>query len=184
MICYLIRHGKDNDTVRGGWSPASLTGQGIMQAEELANSLASNPQMNIAYIFSSDLLRARQTAEIIAEKLNVSVTLLPQFREVNNGVLAGMKNAEAAAKYPGLFWNTLDWDEPYPGGESPRAFFDRISKAWREFSESIQTVEGDVALVTHGGVINGILHIVNGLQYSNKAKPFPVRHGQIIAVEL
>lgn len=184
MTCYLIRHGKDDDAVRGGWSAAPLTEQGTAQVQELADRLASDPNMNIARIFSSDLLRARQTAEMISKKIHSSVTFLPQFREVNNGVLAGMKNEEAFEKYSGLFWSALEWEEPYPEGESPRAFYERIYKAWQEFSDRIQMTHGNVILVTHGGVIDVILHIVNGLEYSNKAKPFPVKHGDVIAVEL
>ena len=104
MKCYLVRHGKDDDSVRGGCSDAPLTEQGIEQVNALANDLASNLQLNISRIFSSDLFRAKQTAEIISKAINVPVVYLPQFREVNNGVLAGMKNTEALKKYPGLFW--------------------------------------------------------------------------------
>ena len=103
MKCYLVRHGKDDDSVRGGCSDAPLTEQGIEQVNALANDLASNLQLNISRIFSSDLFRAKQTAEIISKAINVPVVYLPQFREVNNGVLAGMKNTEALKKYPGLF---------------------------------------------------------------------------------
>lgn len=184
MICYLIRHGKDDDTIRGGWSSAPLTEQGVAQVEALAKRMAFAQDMKIAHVFSSDLLRARQTAEIISREIALPVTYLPQFREVNNGVLAGMENTEALVKFPGLFWNTLEWEETYPEGESPRAFFERISKAWYEFTGKIQGMDGNVVLVTHGGVINVILHIVNGLEYSNKTKSFPVKNAEPIAVEL
>lgn len=184
MNCYLVRHGKDDDSVRGGWSDAPLTEQGIEQVKALANDLALNSQMNIVQIFSSDLFRAKQTAEIISKKIDVPVVYLPQFRETDNGVLAGMKNTEALNKYPGLFWNTLDWNECYPEGESPHAFYDRIRGAWYEFADLIRDRDGDVILVTHGGVINVILHILNGLEYSNKTKPFPVKHAELIPVKL
>lgn len=184
MKCYLVRHGKDDDSVRGGCSDAPLTEQGIEQVNALANDLASNLQLNISRIFSSDLFRAKQTAEIISKAINVPVVYLPQFREVNNGVLAGMKNTEALKKYPGLFWNTLDWNECYPEGESPHAFFDRVQNAWYAFVNRIQDQGEDVILVTHGGVINVILHIINGLEYSNKTKPLPVKYAELISVEL
>lgn len=46
MKCYLVRHGKDDDSVRGSWSVAPLTEQGIEQIKVLANNLASNPRIN------------------------------------------------------------------------------------------------------------------------------------------
>lgn len=184
MICYLIRHGKDDDTLRGGWSNTPLSEEGIQQVAVLAEALARNATWNVANIYTSDLTRARQTADIIADRLHVPVTCLPQFREANNGKLAGMKNTEAIEKYPGLFWNTLAWDERYPDGESPHEFFERVSKAWHEFAENVRKSGDNVILVTHGGVINVILHMINGLEYSNQTKPFSVKNAEVISVEL
>ncbi|MDD6147149.1 MAG: histidine phosphatase family protein [Oscillospiraceae bacterium] len=184
MICYLVRHGKDDETVRGGWSAAPLTGEGIRQSERLACTFAEDQEKHIVHVFTSDLPRAFQTAEILAAKLNLPLSRLPDFREVNNGALSGMKNSEALEKYPGLFWRTLEWEEPYPQGESPRAFYERIVSAWEIFAATVRNIGGDVILVTHSGVINVILHIINGTEYSNKDKPYPVQNAQPIAVEI
>lgn len=183
MICYLIRHGKDDNSVRGGWSDTPLTEQGITEVEALADALASDPSMYITELFSSDLKRAKQTAEIIASKLDLKIHYLPQFREVNNGVLAGMKNDAAKEKYPNLFWNTLDWNERYPNGESPCQFFERVSFAWKQFKEMARDKGSNIALITHGGVINVIYHIEHGLPYSNKNKPFSVKPAEVIPFE-
>ena len=86
-----------------------------------------------------------------------------------------MSNDIATERYPGLFWNTLEWDECYPDGESPHQFFDRISVAWKTFKQSTQDTEGNVILVTHGGVINAIYHIEHGIPYSNKNQPFSIK---------
>ena len=120
MVCYLVRHGQDDETIRGGWSDHPLTDTGIRQAEELAQKLTSiTKNAKIHCIYSSDLRRAMQTSQILAEKLCLPVVPLAQFREVNNGDLAGMQNDTALIQYPGLFWNQLRWDQPYPNGESP-----------------------------------------------------------------
>ena len=37
MVCYLVRHGKDDDTVRGGWSQQPLTAEGKIQADRMAS---------------------------------------------------------------------------------------------------------------------------------------------------
>lgn len=47
----------------------------------------------------------------MADALSLKITYLPQFREVNNGLLAGMKKVEAVGKYPGKYFSALDWTE-------------------------------------------------------------------------
>ena len=74
MKVYLVRHGQDDDSVRGGWSDCPLTELGIQQSTELADNLSNNfEHYNIGKIYSSDIVRAKQTATVIAEKLNLSV---------------------------------------------------------------------------------------------------------------
>lgn len=165
MICYLVRHGQDNETRRGGWSEKPLTEEGIRQAEALADKMCG---LAIGSVYSSDLGRAMQTAKVLADKLHLPVVPLPQFREVNNGDLAGMKNSLALEQYPGLFWNQLDWEQRYPNGESPKQFYERIHTAWTGFSEEIRSQSKDVVLVTHGGVIHVIRAILENRQYSNQ----------------
>ncbi len=184
MTCYIIRHGADDDTIRGGWSNTVLSEQGILEVQTLAQTLVADSNLNITHIFSSDLLRARQTAEILAEALHVDIIYLPEFREVNNGVLAGMKNDLAAVRFPGLFWNTLGWDECYPEGESPHQFYDRVSAAWTAFKHKMRELDGNAALVTHGGVINMIYSLENGICYSNQSKPFSIKNAGIYTIDL
>ena len=86
-MIYLMRHGQDDESRFGGWSSYGLTDTGKAQAEKSAQVLL---RKRISHIFSSDLARTKETAEIAAKKLCLPVTLLPEFREVNNGVLAGM----------------------------------------------------------------------------------------------
>ena len=182
MICYLVRHGKDDDTVRGGWSGQPLTDAGKAQADELA-SFIQRSGLEIKHIYSSDLLRAMQTAQSVADKLYLPIIPMPELREVNNGDLAGMKNDLASKMYPGLYWNTLDWEQRYPGGESPREFYERISTAWDAFQKLVLEQNENVMLVTHGGVINVILSIVNGEKYSNKTSMRKIRNAELIALE-
>ena len=185
MICYLIRHGKDDSSVRGGWSDQPLTEEGKLQAAALASHVAVNKDaLQIGCLYASDLPRAVQTADPIADALKLPITLLPAFREANNGDLAGMDNTLAKERYPGLFWNTLEWEQKYPGGESPRDFYERIKAAWDELSSTLASREDNAMLITHSGVINIILSLINGLPYSNKIKPRSVPHTTLIALEL
>lgn len=179
-MIYLMRHGKDDETRFGGWSVYGLTDEGRAQAERAAESLVGN---GISHIFLSDLARARETAEIAGKRLSLSVYLLPEFREVNNGVLAGMPKTEAAEKYPGLWFASLDFDEPYPSGESPATFYKRICLAWTNFKIVASENEMTPLLVTHGGVINAILCIENGAEFTNKSLTYRIPHAGIVEIK-
>ena len=183
MKCYLIRHGKDDDSVRGGWSNSSLTDEGVMQVNKLVCEILTSDNMNIGSVYTSDLLRARQTADILASALSVPIVEKTNFREVNNGVLAGMDNRLAEEKYPGLYWRSLDWAESYPEGESPCEFYERIADAWNKFKTELQNAERNVILVTHGGVINAIQCIEHQIAYSNKVNPFPIGNAEMLCIE-
>ena len=159
-----------------------MTEEGKAQADELA-SFIQRSDLGIKYIYSSDLLRAMQTAQSVADKLHLPIIPMAEFREVNNGDLAGMKNDLASQMYPGLYWNTLGWEQRYPGGESPKEFYERISTAWEAFQKMALEQNEDVLLVTHGGVINVIISIVNGEKYSNKTTMRKIQNAELIALE-
>ncbi len=112
----------------------------------------------------------------------MKITFLPQFRESNNGALAGMPKTEAAKKYPGIYWNVLDWTETWPEGESPEQFFHRIKNAWREFKA--QVGKDNVLLVSHGGVMNIILCLENGIIYTNKETHFRIKDAEIVELDI
>ncbi len=176
-MIYLMRHGADSPERYGGWSRYGLTSAGAEQVHAAKKALSDK---GIEAIFSSDLPRAKETAEIVAEYLQLPLTLLPQFRETNNGALAGMLKTEAKKKYPGLYWSALDWTQPYPDGESPEMFFRRIAQAWCAFKGEV----GDktVLLVSHNGVMNVILCIENGVPYTNKETQYPIPDAGIVCI--
>ena len=178
-MIYLMRHGADCSDRYGGWSRYGLTDTGRSQVHLAKNSLLGK---GISKLYSSDLTRARETAQIVAEALSLEITYLPQFRESNNGLLAGMLKTEAAERYPGVYWNTLGWTERWPGGESPEEFYNRIQLAWYEFKK--QVGKDNVLLVSHGGVMNIILCLENGIPYTNKRTHFQIKDAQIIPIEI
>lgn len=87
-----MRHGADPDNRYGGWSGYGLTETGRQEVHRAKHKLLDK---GITCIYSSDLKRAKETAEIVAVSLSLDITYLPQFREVNNGLLAGMEKSEA-----------------------------------------------------------------------------------------
>lgn len=175
IMILLMRHGEDDETRLGGWSNAGLSEKGIRHVLSTVNALAEL-DCDIRYIFSSDLRRAVETAEIIASRFGLSVIYNKEFREVNNGDLAGLKKDVAAERYPGIYWNTLLWEQRYPNGESPKEFYDRIRNAWIKFKHDVTLIGDDVLLVTHGGVIDVILCIENGIEYSNLKVSYRTEH--------
>lgn len=170
---YFVRHGKDDGRYRGGWSRRPLVKEGHLQANALASSFIEHRQsMNIGTIITSDLPRAVQTARPVCKALNIEPVYKMNWRETNNGKLAGMLNKEAEILYPGLYWSSLEMNQKYPGGESPIEFFHRIRRAFINLREDIlaDNIAANAAVFTHCGVINILYCIVNHMMWSNKER--------------
>ncbi|MBQ8741185.1 MAG: histidine phosphatase family protein [Clostridia bacterium] len=180
MKIIFVRHGKDDDRYRGGWSNLDLIPEGREQAQKLAKHLNENKaDYNISCIISSDLPRTMTTANIVSDKLELPVLKEARIRETNNGDLAGMLNDEALIKYPGLFFSLLKMDEPYPNGESPNDFYIRIKIWFESFIAEHRNLNGNILVVTHSGVINVIYHIVKNIEWSNKGSSFKISNCSI-----
>lgn len=180
MNILFVRHGKDSDQHRGGWSQLDLLPEGKREAEALADYLAQHKEdYHFTKIITSDLKRAEITATILAETLQLPLEKERDLRETNNGDLAGMLNSEADQKFPRLYFRSLAMDEHYPNGESPREFYQRI-KTWFElFLKENHNSDETQIVVTHGGVINIIYHLVNQIEWTNKSNLFHVKHCSI-----
>ncbi|MSU01002.1 histidine phosphatase family protein [Tissierella pigra] len=180
MTIYFVRHGKEEEGFRGGWSQIGLSNEGKRQAKLLAEYLYRNKErFNITRIISSDLNRAKETAFYIAKKFEMKVELNQEWREHNNGIMAGMSNEEAETSFPGLYFNTLGMDERYLEGESPREFLNRIEKTFYNLVDEVSAQNEDILVVTHGGVINIIYHLVKEIEWTNKNKVFKAQNTSI-----
>lgn len=184
MTIYLVRHGKDDETIRGGWSNHGLMPVGVEQVNELAKTMVA-ANINIDYIHSSDLQRAKETSEILSKYLKCSIEYNAGLREANNGELAGMKHELANEKYPGLYWSSLAYDECYPNGESPKMFYNRVKTTWSKLKNRImkQPLKNSM-IVSHQGVIEVILCVEGNIAFSNKANHFSVPNTQLIPIEV
>lgn len=170
MNIYFVRHGEDDEKYRGGWSNLPLIQVGIDKANKLGKYLKKHiDEYNFEKIISSDLMRTKMTAQIINTYLDLPLTLDERLRENNNGELAGMLNSEAIKKYPNCFFGSLEYNERFPGGESPKEFFERVNKMLYEIIDENKDIE-NLLLVTHAGVIAIIYHIVNNIEWTNKEK--------------
>lgn len=174
MNIYLVRHGDDDERYRGGWSELPLVEEGIRKCEKLGEYLYNHKsEFNIEKIISSDLTRAKMTADIINEKLKLPIVYDKRLRENNNGIFAGMLNEKAIKEYPNAFFSNLEYDERFPQGESPREFFERIKKAFFEIIDENSDI-GNLMIVTHAGVISIIYHVINNIKWTNKVKALKI----------
>jgi len=161
----LVRHGEGENNKHnliGGWSDVKLTELGIRQAEAVADRLCE--ELDDDYkMFSSDLARAKQTAEIISQKLGKTSIFTMGLREHNPGIVSGMA-IEEAKKYlqEDLPEPTLDW-RPYPESESWREFYGRVES----FMEKLIGSEDRVLIVSHGGTIQNIIRWWIGVPLSD-----------------
>ncbi len=154
MKIYLIRHGETTGDVEdrfGGAYDDHLSEFGIEQVKELAGKISS---FGIQKIFTSSKIRAKETAEILNDKLKVDVEVVPGIRERNlNGKLSGMIKSEAKEKFPGLVEELKDYRNTIEGAESYDDSRKRMVKAFKKVADSKFDT---VAIVTHGGPIKTI----------------------------
>jgi alpha-ribazole phosphatase len=160
---YLIRHGEIEPAATGkliGHTDVALSERGVEQARRLAEKLAN---VRLDAVYSSDLRRAYQTAEIIAERNQVRAQSSAAWREINMGMWESRTlsalNDESPEQVSSLIIDPASFE--YPGGESFAAFTKRIQGA---LDQLLQTHPGgEIALVVHGGVcrvvIGGVLEI-------------------------
>ena len=180
MNILFVRHGKDSDQHRGGWSQLDLLPEGKREAKMLADYLVQHKEdYHFTKMITSDLKRAETTATILAEVLQLPLEKESSLRETNNGDLAGMLNSEADQKFPRLYFRSLAMDEHYPNGESPREFYQRIKTWFQRFLQENDDSDETQIVVTHGGVINIIYHLVNQIEWTNKSNLFHVKHFSI-----
>ncbi|MFZ1131639.1 MAG: histidine phosphatase family protein [Terriglobales bacterium] len=145
----LVRHGKtvlnsrDSEERLRGWMDVPLDEQGLREAEELAQRLAQHP---VDHIYSSDLYRARQTAEAAVRATLVPVVHTPDLRPWNVGTLAGQRVKDIL---PILQRLELDPALPAPGGESFLQFCERYSRKLQDLLAIAGRCKGCVVAVTH-----------------------------------
>ncbi len=161
MKIILVRHGQTQWNAAKkyqGQTDIPLNEIGRKQAAAAASHLRETEQVEA--IYSSDLSRTQETAEIIAKALDLEKKSDPRLREFAFGVWEGMTFSEVFEKYPEEFnnWyhNTLEFR--IPGGECLNQV---AARAFEALSEIIKAHTGNVVIVTHGGVIKALLHKID-----------------------
>jgi probable phosphoglycerate mutase len=157
-VLHLVRHGESEWNLAGrvqgqSQEAGSLTAAGQAQAEQTARRLAERHPRAEA-ILTSDLRRARDTAEIIAGVLGLPVDQDAELREQRLGDLEGRRFADTFGD--GTVQDVIDGLWRYPdrrptGGESITDLYRRVHQALARCAE--QHSGGELILVTHGGPV-------------------------------
>jgi probable phosphoglycerate mutase len=136
---------------------------GRQQAAALAERLASCSPA-ISHLYTSPVLRARQTAEPIARQLGSAPIVHDGLRELNFGQVSGLTLETFRQTMPRIYaqWqDRSDLEFQFPGGEQRQAFFRRVGLALDEVMARYP--RSAVAVVAHGGTLRaGLAHLFPG----------------------
>jgi len=150
----LARHGESdwNHTKRWqGHADRPLTDRGRAQARELANAIVDT---DLDAVYSSDLQRARETAEIVAATRGLGVETDHGLREVDVGSWSGLTRGEAEERFPDAYRRWLAGGEGWDDGETYEQLGARVVRS----IERIAAARPDdrVLVIAHGGSIRAI----------------------------
>ena len=149
---WLARHGQTDWNLQGRWQGQSPDAPPLNEAGR-AQALAILDQaqdLDFSAIYSSDLPRAQQTAELVAGPLSLPLTLEPSLREMDLGVWEGMLYEDIRSRFPGEY--ALRSHDPMytraPCGESPMDVAERVIPVMDEIAA--RHPGESVLIVSHG----------------------------------
>jgi probable phosphoglycerate mutase len=156
---YVVTHAQSEHHVQGvvgGWHDTDLTALGRRQADAIAARIVDLAGGAPVEIYASDLKRAVQTAEPIAGRLGVEVTLMSGLREKSFGVAGGRPIAWLDARFvsPPMDGGRLDHHEGVNGAETRRALFTRLFLAMDQILARPCDTQ---VIVTHGFALTGVI---------------------------
>ena len=174
--CVLIRHGATDMAGRFcGHSDPPLNRTGRIQIERAASMLPVAPKV----IYSSDLLRARQSAAILSAYFAIPVQVRPGLREIGFGQWEGLSWQEIEQRFP---VESQAWMKHFPAGEIPSGerystFLDRVRHEIAFLSAQAESQA--LIVVTHGGFIRTALHEVYGI-FADQAHQLSAEYAAIV----
>ena len=163
MQIVLVRHGATDWNLQGrcqGATDRELNAVGIRQAREIAAALAAE---SIHAIYSSNLKRARQTADLIGRAHRLAVMIEDDVRELDHGDLEGLTFNEIKQNYPDFIrrWRTEPAELQVPGGER---LIDVAERSWMGLNRIVERhpTAQTIAVVSHNFPILGIVCRITG----------------------
>jgi broad specificity phosphatase PhoE len=166
----LVRHGETDWNAQQRWqghSDTPLNDAGREQARRLAGDLEP-----VDALYSSDLARARETAEIIAEVTGVEVRLDHRLRERGFGSWEGLTSDEIESSFPD---EQRRWREGVGAGANDAEPFEAFAARVGSFLDEVgrRHPGEDVLVVSHGGTIRVVHALAAGLDYVRDHRSIP-----------
>jgi alpha-ribazole phosphatase len=182
---WLVRHGQTDWNMQQrfcGRSDIPLSAQGRVQATWLAEQLQNE---TIAAFYTSDLVRARETAEIIARQRipAVPVRASAAWRELDFGDWEGLTYAQITEQFKDRlsFFTDPEHSSP-PNGESQAHLQQRVKDALAAIVHSDVSPAGDMVLVSHGGPLRILLCSILGMPVQHQWR-LRLDHGSLSAID-
>lgn len=159
---FLFRHGQTDWNLERrcqGHTDIPLNAKGINQARELAKKLEGHP---LEVVYSSDLSRALETAELALEGRDIPIVPTERLRETHMGEAEGLTVEEAIRRFGEATWNSFRANNKealklgFPGGETRGEALTRLRGLFDElvYKTDYQTI----GLSTHGGALRSLIH--------------------------
>ena len=169
MNLILIRHGQSEWNALNqftGWKDPDLTAKGIEEAHN-AGRIINNLKINFDLVFTSALIRAQNTAEIILKEINQPLSTIKNqaLNERNYGDLAGLNKDDARKRWGDEqvhIWRR-SYDIPPPGGESLKDTGERVLPF---FTKEIlpHVCEGkNVLVAAHGNSLRSLIKFLDNI---------------------
>lgn len=158
----LVRHAESEHHIRklsGGWTDTPITALGHEQARRVAQRLRRELPGPVR-VYSSDLQRAAQTAQHIADAFGVALQPDWRLREHNNGEAIDLTIEEMLRRFPQQPFPHAADHRPFPSGETGREFAERVAAFMDELDFD---APGLPILVTHGGTMRPLIGYWLGL---------------------
>lgn len=148
-----------------GWVAIPLSEHGRLQVQRLANYIRN---IGVSALYTSDLRRALETAQLLAEKLDFEPIIDERLRERHIGGWQGLTRIEMENWYPNEYKRFQTDPEHFqvPGGESRNEIRRRMRAA---FDDVLKQDKGEtVGIISHSTVINGLLsEIIPGVKFGS-----------------
>ena len=190
MKLLLTRHGETDWNLMKriqGSTDTRLNETGIQQAAQLAARLkdsADRPNR----IYTSRYRRASQTAQIIADSLQLPCTTVPGLEEISFGLWEGLTWDQVEEQYPEefrLWYDNRRYQAP-PGGESYQTLVERVIPALQQIIRQEGGPEADTCIlaVTHSAVLISFQACLYDTPFSNMARDYRIKNTDIIEVDV
>ena len=182
-MIYFVRHGQTNWNITKriqGQVDIPLNENGREQARNISEEIAN---LKIDKIISSDLSRAKETAEIINQRMQKKLIIDERLREINYGLIEGTRRLDLSEKT----WKIYDTEPEKLHAESKKDVYERI----KSFFEEIHSSNNDenILVVTHGGILRMVMYYskyreeYNYEKYKELIDNISIKNAQIIAWE-